>query len=106
TMVAEFATSGIARIAAGAGAEFVLFDMEHTGWSLETIRQLMATARATDLTPLVRVPTGDGFFITGVLDVGATGVAVPQVETAEQALAIVTAAKYPPLGRRGVSAGV
>jgi 2-keto-3-deoxy-L-rhamnonate aldolase RhmA len=106
TMIAEFATSGIARITAGAGAEFVLFDMEHTGWSLETIRQLMATTRATDLTPLVRVPTSEGYFITGALDVGAAGVAVPQVETAEQARAIVTAAKYPPLGRRGVSAGV
>ena len=34
TLVFEFNTTGIARIAAGAGADFVLFDMEHTGWSL------------------------------------------------------------------------
>ena len=45
TMVSEFNTSGIARIAAGAGAEFLVFDMEHTGWSIETIRSLMATSR-------------------------------------------------------------
>ena len=31
TFVFEFATTGIARLAAGAGAEFVVFDMEHTG---------------------------------------------------------------------------
>ena len=37
TMMLEFDTSGIPRIAAAAGAEFAVFDMEHTGWSIETI---------------------------------------------------------------------
>ncbi|MCH8045313.1 MAG: aldolase, partial [Planctomycetes bacterium] len=54
TFVFEFNTTGIARIAAEAGAEFVLFDMEHTGWSIETIRMLMATTPAS-IVPLVRV---------------------------------------------------
>ena len=27
------------------GAEFAIFDMEHTGWSMETIRMLIATSR-------------------------------------------------------------
>ena len=49
TMVFEFPSTGIARIAAEAGAEFAIFDMEHTGWSIETIRGLMATSRAADL---------------------------------------------------------
>ena len=43
TMIFEFPTTGIGRIAAEAGAEFVIYDMEHTGWSIETIRGLMAT---------------------------------------------------------------
>ena len=43
TMMLEFSTTGIARIAAEAGSEFAVFDMEHTGWSMETIRMLMAT---------------------------------------------------------------
>ena len=43
TMVFEFPTTGIGRIAAEAGAEFVIYDMEHTGWSIETIRMLIAT---------------------------------------------------------------
>ena len=46
TMVFEFSTTGIGRIAANAGAEFVIYDMEHTGWSIETIRMLLATTRA------------------------------------------------------------
>jgi 2-dehydro-3-deoxyglucarate aldolase/4-hydroxy-2-oxoheptanedioate aldolase len=56
TMVFEFNTTGIARIVAEAGAEFALFDMEHTGWTLETMRMLFATSRSTPVVPMVRVP--------------------------------------------------
>ena len=106
TMMMEFSTTGIARIAAEAGAEFAVFDMEHTGWSMETIRMLMATSRAADLVPMVRVPTLQYHFIARVLDVGAMGIVVPMVADASQARMIVDSAKYPPAGRRGVAFGV
>jgi len=106
TMMFEFSTTGIARIAAEAGAEFAVFDMEHTGWSMETIRLLMATSRAADLVPMVRVPTLQYHFIARVLDVGAMGVVVPLVADASQARTIVESAKYPPDGRRGSAFGV
>jgi 2-keto-3-deoxy-L-rhamnonate aldolase RhmA len=106
TMMMEFSTTGIARIAAEAGAEFAVFDMEHTGWSMETIRMLMATARAADIAPLVRVPALQYHFISRVLDVGAMGVVVPLVADAEEARLIASFARYPPEGRRGVAFGV
>jgi 2-dehydro-3-deoxyglucarate aldolase/4-hydroxy-2-oxoheptanedioate aldolase len=106
TMMLEFATTGIGRIAAEAGAEFAVYDMEHTGWSMETIRQLMATSRAADIVPLVRVPTLQYHFVARVLDVGAMGVVVPLVADAEQAQTIVECAKYPPAGRRGTAFAV
>jgi 2-dehydro-3-deoxyglucarate aldolase/4-hydroxy-2-oxoheptanedioate aldolase len=106
TMMMEFATTGIGRIAAEAGAEFAVFDMEHTGWSMETIRELMATSRAADIVPLVRVPTLQYHFISRVLDIGAMGVVVPLVTDAEQAREIVECAKYPPTGRRGTAFAV
>lgn len=106
TFVFEFATTGIARLAAGAGAEFAVFDLEHTGWSLETTRLLMASSRATALVPLVRVPATEYHFIARSLDVGAQGIMVPMVGTPEQARRIVQAAKYPPTGRRGAAFGV
>jgi 2-dehydro-3-deoxyglucarate aldolase/4-hydroxy-2-oxoheptanedioate aldolase len=106
TFVFEFNTPGIARIIAEAGADFVVFDMEHTGWSVETIRTLLATARSAKIIPLVRVPTTEYDFIARVLDMGAMGVMVPMVESAEQAHTIVAAAKYPPEGRRGAAFGV
>lgn len=106
TFIFEFSTTGIARIAAAAGAEFLVFDMEHTGWSVETIRMLIATTGATQSLPLVRVPTTEYDFIARVLDVGAAGIMVPMVETADQARVIAVSAKYPPVGRRGAAFGV
>lgn len=103
TMVFEFATPGIGRLAAQAGAEFVIYDMEHTGWSIETIRHLMATTRAADIVPMVRVPAAQYHLLARPLDVGAMGLMVPMVETVEQAEVIVRSAKYPPVGRRGAA---
>jgi 2-dehydro-3-deoxyglucarate aldolase/4-hydroxy-2-oxoheptanedioate aldolase len=106
SMVFEFSTTGIARIAAEAGADFLVFDMEHTGWSMETIRHLMATSRPADLVPIVRVPATQYHFLARALDVGAMGLMVPMVETEEQARVIVESSKYPPLGQRGAAFGV
>ncbi|NKB70354.1 MAG: aldolase [Candidatus Latescibacteria bacterium] len=103
TMMFEFPTDGIARLAASAGAEFAMFDMEHTGWSIETIRRLMATSRPTDLVPMVRVPATQYHFIARVLDVGAMAIMVPMVHTAEQARMIQQSAHYPPVGQRGAA---
>jgi 2-dehydro-3-deoxyglucarate aldolase/4-hydroxy-2-oxoheptanedioate aldolase len=101
TMMIEFNTTGIARIAAAAGAEFAVFDMEHSGWSIEEIRVLMATSRAADLVPMVRPPTAQYHFIARALDMGAMGVVIPLVATAETAREVVSWAKYPPRGQRG-----
>jgi 2-keto-3-deoxy-L-rhamnonate aldolase RhmA len=106
TMVFEFRTPGIARIVAATGAEFAVFDMEHTGWSDETIAMLMATARATDVVPLVRVPGKLYHLLSRPLDVGALGLMVPMVETAEQARELVDHVKYPPVGTRGAAFGM
>ena len=89
TFLFEFNSPGIMRIAAVAGAEFVLCDMEHSGWSVETIRRLIASTPLPDVVPFVRVPATEYHFIARVLDMGAMGVMVPLVETREQAEKIV-----------------
>jgi len=106
TFLFEFPTTGIGRIAAQAGAEFAVFDMEHTGWSVETIRMLVATTGSTGMVPLVRIPATEYHFIARVLDMGAMGVMAPMVESAAQAKVLAAAAKYPPVGRRGAAFGV
>jgi 2-dehydro-3-deoxyglucarate aldolase/4-hydroxy-2-oxoheptanedioate aldolase len=105
-MVFEFDSAGIAHLAAGAGAEFVIFDMEHTGWGLDTVRRLMSASKAANTMPYVRVPATEYHFLARCLDVGALGLMVPMVESAEQAAKIVRSTKYPPDGRRGAAFGV
>jgi 2-dehydro-3-deoxyglucarate aldolase/4-hydroxy-2-oxoheptanedioate aldolase len=106
TMVFEFNTTGVARIAAAAGAEFVVFDMEHTGWGVESVRGLMASARGADLVPIVRPPACQYHLLSGPLDMGAMGLMVPMVGSEEQARQIVRWAKYYPEGTRGAAFGV
>jgi 2-keto-3-deoxy-L-rhamnonate aldolase RhmA len=101
TMNIEFASTGIGRIMAEAGAEFCVFDMEHSGWSMETIKQVIATSRSADLVPFVRPPTTQYHLISRALDVGAMGLVIPLVNTPEQARFAVECAMYPPRGKRG-----
>ena len=103
TMMFEFNTTGIARIAANAGAEFAVFDMEHSGWGIETIRLLIATTPKSEMVPIVRIPATEYHFIANVLDMGAMGIMIPMCETADQARLLVSSAKYPPDGRRGAA---
>ena len=97
----EFQTTGIPRILASAGAGFVVYDQEHTAWSVETLRPLIAGSHAAGIVPIVRVPATEKHLIAAVLDAGAMGVMVPMVESSDQAQRLVEAAKYPPEGRRG-----
>jgi 2-dehydro-3-deoxyglucarate aldolase/4-hydroxy-2-oxoheptanedioate aldolase len=103
-MVFEFATNGIGRLAASAGAEFVIYDAEHTGWGWETIGRLVATTQGTE--PYVRVPGTTRSAISRALDVGCRGIMVPMVDSAEQARTLVSWAKYPPVGVRGAAFGM
>ncbi len=105
TMVFEFGSTGVGRIMGQAGADFVVYDMEHSGWSIETIRNLMATTRSADIVPLVRVPATQYHLMSRPLDVGAMGLMIPMVESVEQAKLIAQSVKYPPLGRRGSAFG-
>src|SRR6201990_1956824 len=106
TMTFEFFTPGSPAICGEAGAEFILYDMEHSGVGFETMKAQFASCRGLDLVPLVRVPSGDYHHIARALDIGAMGIMVPMVETSEQAKAIVDCTRYPPAGRRGAAFNV
>ncbi len=101
TVAFEFFTPGYPAICKAAGADFVLYDMEHSGASFETIKEQVQYCRGADIVPLVRVPGPDYHFIARALDVGAMGIMVPMVETAEVARHIVSCTRYPTAGRRG-----
>jgi len=104
-MVFEFFSPGMSAILANAGCRYVIYDMEHTGLGFETLKWLFASCRGLPIEPMVRVPRGEYTWLTRALDLGARGVMIPMVESAEQARAIVEACRYPPTGRRGAAFG-
>jgi len=104
-MVWEFGTRGIAKILESADLDFVIYDMEHSGFGMERIFDLIAYSKACSFAPMVRVPQAQYHFLARVMDAGALGVMIANVETPEQAKMIVDAVKYAPLGNRGVGIG-
>jgi 2-keto-3-deoxy-L-rhamnonate aldolase RhmA len=104
-MIMEFATRGVARILDSAGLDFAVYDMEHSSLEMDSIADLLAWTHGCSFAPFVRVPEGKYHFLARVLDAGALGVMVGNVKTPEQAAAIVDAAKYPPMGHRGLGLG-
>ncbi|MEZ5851303.1 MAG: aldolase/citrate lyase family protein [Hyphomicrobiaceae bacterium] len=105
SMVFEFFTPGISQVMKLAGCEYLIYDMEHAGFSIESLKTQVAHCRGLGIAPMVRVPRGEYHFLARALDVGAQGVMVPMVDSAEQARAIAEATRYPPKGRRGAAFG-
>lgn len=102
TVIAEFATPAMGHLIKSAGCDFAVVDMEHNGWSFETVKTVVRFLHDAGVVSMVRPPSMDQKDIARALDVGAQGIQPPKLETAEQAMRIVNWIKYPPQGVRGV----
>lgn len=90
----------VAELLARAGFDILCLDMQH---GLITEGDLLGMLQAISQTParaLVRVPSSHPALLMKVLDLGAAGVIVPLVNTAEEAARVVSACRYPPAGGR------
>ncbi len=88
-------------IAAAAGLDFIVFDLEHRPHDSEAIHDLCQVARIAGLAPLVGPPAIEEHSISHVLDIGASGVIIPHVQTPEEVELAVNSVRYPPQGKRG-----
>ena len=104
-MVFEFFSPGIPIILKNAGCEFIIFDMEHGGLSLEQFKTLAITSNSNKIAPFIRIPEINYNYVARALDLGASGVMVPMVNTPDDAIKIVHSSKYPPRGIRGAGFG-
>ena len=77
--------------------------MEHSGFGFREVATLLALFKGTSITTFVRVPQIEYHFIARCLDAGAQGIMAPNVRNGAEARAIINAAKYAPLGERGVA---
>jgi 2-keto-3-deoxy-L-rhamnonate aldolase RhmA len=97
----SFTDPTVSEVLCGAGLDFLWIDMEHAALSLEVAQAHIMAAELAGTAPIVRVPWNDAVSIKQVLDLGAAGIIVPMVRTAEEARQAVAACRYPPEGVRG-----
>ncbi|PIB02959.1 2-keto-3-deoxy-L-rhamnonate aldolase [Cercospora beticola] len=91
----------LAQIVAQTGLDGVIIDCEHGQISDDAMHNATAAIAALDVSPLVRLRMTHPDLIKRALDAGAHGIVVPQINTAEEARAVVQYAKFPPDGLRG-----
>ncbi len=96
----------IASLAKAAGFDTLYIDVEHSSFSLATTSQICIAALGVGIAPFVRVPSIRPEHVGRVLDGGALGVIAPHIRSAEEARAVVRAAKFPPLGERSAAGGL
>lgn len=92
----------ITEMAATVGLDWVLIDAEHGQLDYKEIIEHLRAARNSRTAVLVRITEIQPGIIKRVLDLGADGIMVPQVNTPEEAALAVKLAKYPPDGIRGL----
>jgi len=104
-MVVRLSRSGdIAKVARTSGHDFLFIDLQHGVMSLDTATEICLVASGCGVAPLVRVTGFDNPEAARLLDCGAMGIIVPDVNTAEDARKAVATCKFPPIGRRSVFA--
>ena len=87
-----------------AGPDYVVCDQQHGALDPATLMAMLTAIAGTGAAPLVRVARNEPFPIGQALDLGAQGVIVPMVESAEEAAAAVAACRYAPEGIRSFGA--
>src|SRR5881409_3828719 len=89
-----------AEVMARQGFDALVVDMQHGTTELSQVLPMLQAISQTETVPVVRVPWNDPAIIMKALDLGAFGIIVPLVNTAEDAAKAVAACRYPPVGMR------
>ncbi len=95
-----------AELCATAGFDWLLIDGEHGPNDLRSMLAALQAVAPYASHPVLRIPHGDATLIKQVLEIGATTLLVPMVDSADQARELVRATRYPPQGIRGVGSGL
>ena len=90
-----------AEIAAQYGIDMLCIDNEHYPFNPQRVEALARAAQIYGSGVVIRVPNEEAARVAQMMDCHLQGIKIPHVETKEQALAIVNAVKYAPVGKRG-----
>jgi len=92
----------VGRVLDDIGLDFIFFDIQHGAVGFETIQRYIQAVDQTKTTVIGRAASSATVDIGKILDMGALGVIVPDVDTKEETMHIMNAAKYPPVGTRSI----
>lgn len=90
----------VAESAARAGFDCVTLDMQHGLHDPVSIMRSIGAIALAGVPAVVRIPVGDFAMASRALDMGASAIIAPMINSAEDAKAFAAAAKYPPVGAR------
>jgi 4-hydroxy-2-oxoheptanedioate aldolase len=93
----------VIEILALAGLDFAICDLEHSQITEQEAGNLITAGRSCALPVIVRVAHFDPGQMNRLLEAGAAGIQLPQLQTSEQASVFYSACKYPPEGSRSLS---
>ena len=93
----------LVEVAGRTGLDWLLIDLEHGTADESDLLPLLMAVGLTEATPLVRVEVGERIRVGRALDLGAAGVMVPQVHSAEQARQAARWLRTQPAGERGIA---
>ena len=103
TMLSETAFAHLPVLIRNAGLKFFIVDCEHGPFDLREVSALVMNARLVGVKCFVRIPCIERENIIKFMDMGANGLILPMTNGAADIARVVEYAKYPPVGRRGVS---
>lgn len=90
---------------ANAGYDFIWIEMQHSHLNYTDVARMIWACKDAPAIPFIRVPDATEGDIQKATDIGALGIIVPMVDTAEKMENAVKFAHYPPLGRRSQGGG-
>jgi 2-keto-3-deoxy-L-rhamnonate aldolase RhmA len=99
-------TVDTAAIMKAAGYDWLFLDLEHNSMDLDTAVQIAVAALGAGIAPIARVPAGQHWLATRILDGGGLGIVMPHVDTPEEASEIADRLRYPPRGHRSIAGGL
>lgn len=103
TMVTTFDSPELPKILKVCGFDLFVVDCEHGYFDYSTVGNICAMAREVGIPAIVRIPEARREIVLKYMEMGATGLLLPNTDTVEQAQALVEYSKYFPMGNRGVS---
>ncbi|MBP2626139.1 MAG: hypothetical protein H6Q68_850 [Firmicutes bacterium] len=102
-MFFEMGNANVAEAIAFTNLDYFIVDAEHGPFDVESTMNMFRAAELHDSTAFVRVKDSSRTSILKMLDIGAKGLIIPQVQSLEEIKRIVEYGKYYPLGQRGVA---